>query len=141
MTEFQNPSDDATRELLKNTRRIAVVGMSAKPDRPSHGVSAALIRLNFEVVAVRPGVDEVMGRPAVPDLRSLDAPVDLVVVFRRPEFVDEIVDACIEQKLPALWLQDGVVNETAAMRAREAGMTVVMDRCIYRDGIPLIQEG
>lgn len=140
MAEFRNPSDEATRDLLTNTRRIAVVGMSPKSHRPSHGVSAALMRLNFEVIPVRPDLDEVMGRPAVPDIRSLEEPVDLVVVFRRPEFVDDIVDACIEKRLPALWLQDGVVNEPAAMRAREAGMTVVMDRCIYRDGIPLIQE-
>ncbi|MDQ2069850.1 CoA-binding protein [Natronospira bacteriovora] len=139
MTEFDNPSQDEIAARLGRTRKIAVVGISPKTDRPSHGVSAALARLGFELTGVRPGADEVMGFPAVPTLRDLPEPVDMAVVFRRPEHVAEVVDDAIEAGVPALWLQDGVVDEAAARRAREAGLFVVMDRCIYRDGVPLMQ--
>jgi predicted CoA-binding protein len=96
-------------------------------------VAQALQHFGYRIVPVRPALEEVLGERAVPDLHALPGPVDLVDVFRAPEHVDEIVDACIELKIPALWLQDGVVNEAAALRARAAGIWVVMDRCIYRD--------
>lgn len=141
MSDFQNPSDAEIAERLSRTKSIAVVGMSPKEGRPSHGVSAALKRLGFELTAVRPGTDEVMGVPAVPSLRDLPGPVDMAVVFRRPEHVAEVVDDAIAEGLPAIWLQDGVIDEAAAARARDAGLFVVMDRCIYRDGVPLLQDG
>lgn len=138
MTQFSNPSDAEIADRLSRTRRIAVVGLSPREGRPSHGVGAALQRLGFELTAVRPDRDEVMGVPAVPKLVDLPDPVDMAVVFRRPEFVAGVVDDAIAANIPALWLQDGVVDEQAAERAREAGMFVVMDRCIYRDGVPLL---
>lgn len=141
MSDFQNPSDAEIAERLSRTKSIAVVGMSPKEGRPSHGVSAALKRLGFDLTAVRPGANEVMGVPAVPSLRDLPGPVDMAVVFRRPEHVAEVVDDAIAAGLPAIWLQDGVIDEAAAARARDAGLFVVMDRCVYRDGVPLLQDG
>ena len=85
----------------------------------------------YRIIPVRPAVDQVLGERAYPDLHGVDQPIDLVNVFRAPQHVDAIVDACIDLKLPALWLQDGVTNDAAALRAQQAGMFVVMDRCIY----------
>ena len=136
---FQNPDPDELRALLVRIRVIAVVGLSPRTGRPSHQVAAALQRFGYRVIPVRPAVAEVLGEPAYADLHQLPGPVDLVNVFRAPEHVDPIVDACIELGLPALWLQDGGVNEPAALRARAAGLTVVMDRCIYRDYLRLMR--
>jgi predicted CoA-binding protein len=132
---FQNPGLDEIRELLRKTRTIAVVGLSPKAGRPSHQVSEAMQGYGYRIIPVRPATDEVLGEHCYPALYDIPEPgqIDLVDVFRAPEHVDEIVDACIALKLPAIWLQDGVVNEAAALRAVQAGITVVMDRCVYRD--------
>ncbi len=130
---FINPDGAEIGARLQRIRTIAVVGLSPKPNRPSHGVASAMQRFGYRVVPVRPAVAEVLGERAYADLREVPESIDLVNVFRAPEHVDAIVDACIELRLPALWLQDGVVNVAAAQRAREAGIWVVMDRCIYRD--------
>lgn len=130
---FENPSSDAIRKLLQQTRTIAVVGLSPNPARPSHGVSKAMQGFGYRIIPVRPAVDQVLGEAAFADLRSLDTLPDLVNVFRAPEHVAPIVDDCIALGVKALWLQDGVVNEEAANRAQKAGITVIMDRCIYRD--------
>ncbi|HEU5398201.1 MAG TPA: CoA-binding protein, partial [Gammaproteobacteria bacterium] len=119
--------------LLAGAKTIAVVGLSPRPDRPSHGVAAAMQRFGYRILPVHPALEAVLGEKAYPDLDHLPGPVDIVDVFRAPEHVDAIVDQCIVHKLPALWLQEGVVNEAAAERARQAGITVVMDRCIYKD--------
>jgi uncharacterized protein len=139
MPAFSNPDDRKIAERLRSTRRIAVVGLSPTAGRPSNGVGLALKRLGFDLIGVRPDADEVIGVPAVPTLRDLPGPVDMAVVFRRPEHVAEVVDDAIAAGVPALWLQEGVIDEAAARRAVEAGLFVVMDRCIYRDGIPLLQ--
>lgn len=133
MTRFSNPSREEIINLLQRCRRIAVVGLSPKPVRPSHRVASALQKFGYSIVPVRPALDEVLGEKAYPDLYAVPGHLDLVDVFRAPEHVDLIVDACIALQIPALWLQDGVVNEEAALRARSHGITVVMDRCIYRD--------
>jgi len=129
---FSNPQPDAIRALLKKVHSIAVVGLSPNPARPSHGVARALQGFGYRIIPVRPGVDEILGEKAYPDLRHLPAAVDLVDVFRAAEYVDAIVDDCIAIQAPALWLQEGVVNPAAAERARQTGMFVVMDRCIYK---------
>lgn len=134
---FENPPPEAIRALLDRVKRIAVVGLSPRPARPSHQVAAALQAFGYTIVPVRPAVETVLGEPAWPDLRVVPGHIDLVNVFRAPQYVDPIVDACIERGLPALWLQDGVINTAAAQRARDAGLTVVMDRCIYRDYLAL----
>lgn len=130
---FQNPEPEAIRTLLQTVKSIAIVGLSPKPGRPSHTVAKALQDYGYRILPVRPAVAEVLGVTAYPDLYALPERPDLVDVFRAPEHVGPIVDACIDLGIPALWLQDGVINEAEALRARAAGITVVMDRCTYRD--------
>ncbi|MBI1422395.1 MAG: CoA-binding protein [Gammaproteobacteria bacterium] len=133
MSEFSNPSTEQIITLLQQCQRIAVVGLSPKSNRPSHAVARAMQSFGYTIVPVRPAVDSVLGEPAYPDLYAVPGKIDLVDVFRAPEHVDPIVDACIDLHVPALWLQDGVINVAAAQRAQEHGIMVVMDRCIYRD--------
>ncbi len=136
---FRNPERPAIEALLRRARVIAVVGLSADPSRPSHGVAAALQRWGYRIIPVTPAAPEVLGARSVPDLDRLGdvlgpgERVDIVDVFRRPEHVAGIVDDCIRLGLPALWLQDGVVDAAAAERAAAAGILTVMDRCIFRD--------
>jgi len=137
-SKFSNPSDDEIRALLKRVRNIAIVGLSSNPGRPSHGVAASLKDFGYQVMPVNPSEREVHGERAWHDLASVAEPIDLVDVFRRSEHVSGIVDECIRLKLPAIWLQIGVVDEAAALRAQAAGMTVVMDLCIYREYLRLI---
>jgi predicted CoA-binding protein len=130
---FANPPPEDIRALLERTEVIAVVGLSPKANRPSFKVAAAMQGFGYRIVPVRPKVSEVLGEKAYADLASVPGPIDLVDVFRAPEYVDEIIDACIARKVPAVWLQEGVVNEPAVERARAAGLFVVMDRCVFRD--------
>jgi predicted CoA-binding protein len=119
--------------LLKRVRTIAVVGLSPNPTRPSYGVSQAMMGLGFTIVPVHPSAREVLGARAYPRLGDVPAPIDLVNVFRRAEFIDGVVDECLGLGLKSIWIQEGIINEPAALRARAGGMMVVMDRCIYRD--------
>lgn len=130
---FNNPSVEDCCALLKRVKTIAVVGLSPKADRPSYGVSAAMQGFGYRIIPVHPTATEILGEKVYPSLSAIPEPVDLVDVFRQPEFVDEVVDECLKLKLKNLWLQDGVVNVPAAERAVAGGMTVVMDRCVYRD--------
>lgn len=135
---FVNPSMDEIRALLQRIKTIAVVGLSASPSRPSHGVARALQGFGYRIIPINPTLSDVLGEKAYPSLRELPEPVDLVDVFRESSHVAGLVDECIALNLPALWLQDGVVDRVAALRARAAGLTVVMDRCIYRDYVQLM---
>jgi len=130
---FGNPEPEQIRELLRSVRSIAVVGLSPNPSRPSFRVARGLQGLGYRVIPVRPSIDAVLGEKAYPDLESLPFLPDIVDVFRAPEQVPAIVESCIRLGVKNLWLQDGVVHEAAAVRAREAGITVVMDRCMWRD--------
>jgi uncharacterized protein len=130
---FQNPTPDAIRELLGRIKTIAVLGLSPKPNRPSHHVAKMMQSFGYRIIPVRPATSEVLGEKAYPSLSALPQPVDLVDVFRASEYLDEVVDECIRLKVPAIWIQEGIVNEAAAQRARDAGLFVVMDRCIYKD--------
>ncbi len=136
---FANPSTEQINQLLRSARTIAVVGLSADPTRPSHGVARALQRFGYRIIPVTPTADMILGEQAVPDLAHLPEvlgpgeKVDIVDVFRRPEHVAAIVDECVRLQLPAVWLQDGVIDEAAAERARTAGIFTVMDRCLFRD--------
>jgi uncharacterized protein len=135
---FTNPPDAKIAQLLRSARTIAVVGLSADATRPSHGVAKALQRFGYRIIPVTPSAESVLGEPAVPSLEQLpevlgaDERVDIVDVFRRPEHVAAIVAACIRLKLPALWLQEGVVDQAAAARAVQAGIFTVMDRCLFK---------
>jgi len=130
---FCNPDDNDIRAFLKRIHHIAVVGLSPKPKRPSHGVAMHLQSFGYHIIPVRPAIDAVLGEPAFANLKAVHTQIDLVNVFRAPEFVDDIVDTCIDLKLPALWLQEGVIHDAAALRAQQAGMFVVMDLCIYKE--------
>ncbi|MBK6972303.1 MAG: CoA-binding protein [Sterolibacteriaceae bacterium] len=130
---FRNPDAAAIRALLQSVRTIAVVGLSPNPLRPSHGVARALQQFGYKVIPVRPAVDQVLGERAYPTLSDVAEPFDLVDVFRSPEHIAPLVDECLRLGVKAIWLQDDVVDEAAARRAADAGVTVVMDRCIYRD--------
>ncbi len=130
---FQNPDEQQRWALLRSVKNIAVVGLSPNPARPSHSVARAMQGFGFNIFPVHPAVREVLGQKAYRRLADIPAQIDLVNVFRRAEFIDAVVEECLALKLKALWIQLGIVNEPAAIRARNAGMTVVMDRCIYVD--------
>jgi predicted CoA-binding protein len=124
---------DPIRELLSTVKSIAVVGLSDSPMRPSHGVSAYMQAQGYRIIPVNPLIAEALGEKSYPSLLDVPGTIDLVDVFRRPEFVDEIVDQATQLKIPAIWLQEDVINERAAEKARKAGMFVVMDRCILKE--------
>jgi len=130
---FENPDAAARCVLLKQVRTIAVVGLSPNAARPSYGVARAMQDYGFRVIPVHPSAREILGEKAYAALADIPERIDLVDVFRRAEHIDGIVDDCLALGLKVVWIQEGIVNESAATRARAGGMTVVMDRCIYRD--------
>jgi predicted CoA-binding protein len=121
------------REALRSARTIAVVGLSGKRFRPSHGVAEYMQKAGYRIIPVNPHESRVLGEQCYPDLDSVPGPVDIVDIFRRSEFVPEIVEAAIRKGAKVVWMQEGVVHEDAARRAEAAGLTVVMDRCILKD--------
>jgi predicted CoA-binding protein len=123
-------------QVLRKVHSIAIVGLSPNPDRPSFRVAQGMQELGYRIIPVRPRITAVLGEQAYPDLASVPHKIDMVNVFRAPEHVPGIVEACIALGVKYLWLQDGVIHEDAAQRAQAAGITVVMDRCIWRDGGP-----
>ena len=135
---FVNPPAEEIAQLLRAAHTIAVVGLSADRTRPSHGVARALQRFGYRIIPVTPAAETILGEPAVPSLDQLPEvlgrgeQVDIVDVFRRPEHVAGIVTDCIRLQLPALWLQEGVVDRAAAERAVQAGIFTVMDRCLFK---------
>jgi uncharacterized protein len=128
---------DPIHELLLRTKTIAVVGQSASPMRPSYGVSAYMQARGYKIIPVNPQITDALGEKAYPSLLEIPIEmakkIDMVDVFRRPEYVDEIVDQTIQLKIPAIWLQEDVVNERAAEKARKAGIFVVMDLCVLKE--------
>jgi predicted CoA-binding protein len=127
------PESDTIADLLKRSRTIAVVGLSNSPIRPSHGVSAYMQTHGYRIIPVNPEIKGSLGEKAYPALPEVKEKIDIVNIFRRPEFVEEIVDQAIDLKVPAIWMQEGVINEKAAKKARDAGIFVVMDRCILKE--------
>lgn len=123
--------DDAMRSLLRRTKTVAVVGVSARPDRPSHYVTEYLIATGqYDVHVVNPGLNEVLGRTAHPSIQALPVEPDLVVVFRRAEDLEPVLADALAARARGLWIQLGIVNEAVADSAAAAGLDVVMDRCI-----------
>ena len=120
-------------EILRSAKTIAVVGLSGKRFRPSYGVAEYLKHAGFRVIPVNPLEASVLGEKCYPDLDSVPEPVDIVDIFRRSEFVPEIVEAAIRKGAKAVWMQEGVVHEEAARRAEQAGLAVIMDRCILKE--------
>lgn len=120
-------------EILNSARTIAVIGLSGKRYRPSYGVAEYMQRAGYRIIPVNPNETEVLGEKCYPDLDSVPEPIDIVDIFRRSEYVPEIVEAAIRKGAKAIWMQESVVHEGAARRAKEAGLAVVMDRCILKD--------
>ena len=118
---------DIVDEQLRSSRTIAVVGLSPNPSRPSHYVARYLQEEGYRIIPVNPNIDEALGEKAYPDLKSLPVQIDMVDIFRLPEFVTSVVDDAVSIGVRYIWMQDGVVNEEAASRARAAGLSVVMD--------------
>jgi predicted CoA-binding protein len=128
-----NATSDEIRSLLQHTRTIAVVGLSDKPDRASHQVAAYLQRHGYRIIPVNPAISEVLGEKSYARLQDIPEKIDLVDVFRKPEMVPEIVDAAIAIGAKAVWMQEGVVHNASADKARAAGLAVVMDRCVLKE--------
>lgn len=124
--------DDAL-AILKSARTVAVVGLSPDPARPSYVVASYLKRQGYRIIPVNPNATEVLGEKSYPDLRSVPEPIDVVDVFRRPEHVPPVVEEAIAVGAKAVWMQEGVVHPEAAERARQAGLRVVMDRCMLKE--------
>lgn len=120
-------------DLLRSAHTIAVVGLSSKKARPSHGVTDYMLHAGYRIIPVNPNETEVLGEKAYPDLDSVPEKVDIVNVFRRSESVPEIVDAAIRIGARAVWMQEGVMHQEAAKRARQAGLIVIMDRCLLKE--------
>ncbi len=129
----QPAQPDPIRELLERSKTIAVVGLSDSPLRPSHGVSAYMQTHGYRIIPVNPEIRMSLGEKSYPSLTAVPEKIDIVNIFRRPEFVEEIVDQAIALKIPAVWMQEEVINERAAEKARKAGMFVLMDRCILKE--------
>jgi len=124
---------DEIGEVLKRTKTIAVVGLSDSPLRPSYGVSAYMQSQGYKIIPVNPSIKGSLGEKAVASLADVEEKIDMVDVFRRSEYVPELVDEAIRLKVPAIWLQEDVIHEEAAEKARKAGIFVVMDKCILKE--------
>jgi hypothetical protein len=124
---------DPIAELLTRAKTIAVVGLSSNPLRPSHGVTAYMQSHGYRIIPVNPNIDECLGQKAYASLVEVPEKIDIVNIFRRPAFVEEVVDQAIQLKVPAIWMQEDVIHEKAAEKARQAGIFVVMDRCILKE--------
>jgi uncharacterized protein len=124
---------DAIAELLQRAKTIAVVGLSSNPFRPSYGVTAYMQSHGYRVIPVNPNIDECLGQKAYPSLLEVPEKIDIVNIFRRPEFVEEVVEQAIQLKVPVIWMQEEVIHDRAAEKARQAGIFVIMDRCILKE--------
>ncbi len=127
------PEAERVADLLRNSKTIAVVGLTDSPIRPSYGVSNYMQSQGYRIIPVNPNVPDSLGEKAYRTLLDVPEKIDIVNIFRRPEAVPEIVDQAIQLKVPAIWMQEGVIHEAAAEKAREAGIFVVMDRCILKE--------
>jgi hypothetical protein len=128
-------------EVLRNSKTIAVVGLSGNRLRASYGVSEYMQSAGYKIIPVNPQETEVLGEPCYATLDQVPGSIDIVDIFRRPEFVPEIVEAAIRKGARTVWMQEGVIHEEAAKRARECGLTVVMDRCILKEQARLRRAG
>jgi uncharacterized protein len=128
-------------EILRDSHIIAVVGISANKERPSYGVSAYLKEQGYKIIPVNPKEDQILGERCYPSLKLIDGQVDIVDIFRRSEEVETIVEEAINTGVKVVWMQEGVVNEEAARKARDAGLEVIMDMCIMKEHRRITKEG
>ena len=129
------PKTDSIRELLERSKTIAVVGLSDSPMRPSHGVSAYMQAHGYKIIPVNPSITEALGEKSYPSLADVPEKIDIVNIFRRSEFVPDIVDSAIRIGARAIWMQEGVIDPEAAERARRAGLFVQMNSCILKEHV------
>lgn len=127
-------------DILKNSRTVAVVGLSPDPDRPSHNVAGYLKENGYRIIPVNPGEKEILGERSYPDLASIPVPVDVVDIFRRSEEVLPIVNEAIKKGARTIWMQEVVINKEAADEARKAGLKVVMNKCMFKEHYRLFGE-
>ena len=127
------------KQILTTYKNIAVVGLSADADKPSHEVAAYLQQAGFRIIPVNPACQEILGEKCYPTLAEVPLEVEIVDVFRRSEFLPEIVEQAIAKGAKVVWMQEGVVNEAAAARAEAAGLAVVMDRCLLKEHVRLVR--
>ena len=132
---------EETERQLTQAKTIAVVGMSPRPDRPSHYVAKYLMENGYRIIPVNPAADEILGMKSYPNLKSVPERIDLVDIFRRPREVPPIVDDALEIGARFIWMQDGVIHEESAAKARARGASVVMDNCTMREHMRLAEEG
>ena len=128
-----SPHSDPITDILQRSKTIAVVGLSSNPLRPSHGVSAYMQSQGYRIIPVNPNIGECLGEKAYRSLLEVPENIDIVNVFRRSAYVDEVVEQAIQRQAPVVWMQEDVINERAAEKARKAGIFVVMDRCILKE--------
>ena len=138
MMSYQEPGDDALRRVLQESKTVAVVGLSNNPARPSYRVASYLKGVGYRIVPVNPAVEEVLGEKAYPSLEEVPGRVDVVDVFRRSEEVPPVAEAAIRKGARTLWLQEGIINQAAADLAQQAGLFVVMDRCMLKEHARLL---
>ncbi len=124
--------DNGLRDILKSARNVACVGVSSNPEKPSYGIFQYLVEAGYHMIPVNPTTPEVLGRPSYPDVPSIPQQVDVVQVFRKPEDVPAVVEDAIKAGAKVVWMQEGIVNQQAAARAEQAGLQVVMDRCMMQ---------
>jgi len=131
----ENASNADIAEILRSSKIIAVVGLSPKPERPSHGVSSYMKDQGYTIIPVNPGQKEILGETCYASLSEVPGPVDIVNIFRDPAAVPEIVDQAIAKKAKVIWMQEGIVHNEAAEKARAAGLKVVMNKCLYKEHV------
>ena len=133
----QNATSDEIAQILRTSKTIAVVGLSPKPDRPSHSVSRYMMDQGYQIIPVNPGQSEIFGLPCYKSVLEVPGPIDIVNIFREPAAVPEIVDQAIAKKAKTIWMQEGIVHNAAADKARAAGLRVVMNKCLYKEHVRL----
>jgi uncharacterized protein len=130
--------DGELRQILKTVKTVASVGVSSNPDKPSYGIFQYLSEAGYHMIPVNPTAPEVLGRKSYPDLGSISEKIDVVQVFRKPEDVPPVVEQAIQAGAKVVWMQEGVVNQQAAARAEQAGLKVVMNRCMMKTHMRLL---
>jgi predicted CoA-binding protein len=128
------------KKILTEYHTVAIVGASTNPDRPSNRVARYLDGHGFKIIPVNPTIDELLGKQSYPDLTSIPEKVDVVDIFRNPDDVEPVVDEAIKIGAKAVWMQEGVINQKAADKAKKAGLLVVMDKCMRKEHIRLFPE-
>ena len=126
-------ADKEIKEMLEQTKTIAILGLSPKPQRDSYMVAKYLQAKGYRIIPVRPGQKEILGEKAYPDLTSIPEKLEIVDIFRRSEHVPAIVDEAIKAGAKVIWMQEGVVHHDAAIKASQSGLTVIMDRCMLKE--------